>query len=124
MSERVVTAWSHESRQPVRVCWQDGIVSAIQTVREAPPGLWIAPPLMDLQINGYGGIDFQQDNLTADDLLSAARQLRSAGCATWLLTLITDPWAKLMARLRQARNLRSQSSELRRAILGWHIEGP
>jgi N-acetylglucosamine-6-phosphate deacetylase len=84
----------------------------------------VAPPLVDLQINGYGGVDFQQDNLALDDLLRATRKLQAAGCASYLLTLITDEWPRLMARLRHLRNLRSQSVELQKAIIGWHIEGP
>ena len=78
----------------------------------------------DLQVNGYGGVDFQQDDLTASDLLKATRALRAAGCTRFLLTLITDAWPKLTARLRHLRNVRAQSEELTTAIAGWHIEGP
>src|SRR2546421_13060987 len=34
------------------------------------PDLWLAPPLFDLQINGYGGVDFPQDNISRNDLLT------------------------------------------------------
>jgi len=40
------------------------------------------------------------------------------------LTLITDEWSALTARLRYLRSLRSQSVELQASIAGWHIEGP
>jgi N-acetylglucosamine-6-phosphate deacetylase len=80
--------------------------------------------LFDAQVNGYSGIDFQQDNLRAEDLLVAVRRLRAAGCARFLLTLITDDWAALTARLRHLRAVRAQSAELRTAIEGWHVEGP
>jgi len=86
--------------------------------------VWIAPGLFDAQVNGYGGIDFQQDDVTAGDLISAARQLRNAGCTRFLLTLITDEWTKLTGRLRHLKELRKQSAELQSAIAGWHIEGP
>jgi N-acetylglucosamine-6-phosphate deacetylase len=69
-------------------------------------------------------VDFQQDNLTEDDLLAACRKLRAAACTRFLLTLITDDWTKLMARLRRLRALRAKSSELQSAIAGWHLEGP
>ena len=67
---------------------------------------------------------FQQDNLQIEDLLAATRRLRAHGCATFLLTLITDEWTRLTHRLRHLRTLRSRSSELQSAIAGWHIEGP
>ena len=124
MSDGDITARHYATGQPVRLCWKDGIISAIEAVSEAPSELWIAPSIFDLQINGYAGIDFQQDDLTLDDLLAATRQLRAAGCATYLLTLITDAWPRLMARLRQLRQLRALSAELQSAIAGWHIEGP
>lgn len=85
---------------------------------------WLAPALVDLQVNGFGGIDFQQDNLTTDDLLTTSRALRSAGCTRWLLTLITDEWPALLSRLRHLKRLRDASPELRQAIAGWHVEGP
>ncbi len=124
MSEGEIIARHYTTGQPVRLRWKQGAICAMEPAGEAPPGVWVAPPLVDLQINGYGGIDFQQDDLTLDDLLAATRQLRVAGCATFLLTLITDEWPKLMTRLGHLRGLRSQSAELESAIAGWHIEGP
>jgi N-acetylglucosamine-6-phosphate deacetylase len=102
-----------------------GRITRIETAQPAPPrNLWIAPGLFDIQVNGYGGVDFQQDDLNSAELLSAVRQLRAAGCSRFFLTLITDEWPKLTSRLRHFRSLRSQSAELKAAIRGWHIEGP
>jgi N-acetylglucosamine-6-phosphate deacetylase len=109
----------------MRLAWQDGRITTWAASNEsAPRDLWVAPPLVDLQVNGYGGVDFQQDNLTADALEKAALQLSAAGCVRWLLTLVTDDWARLTARLRHLRALRSHSPALQHAIAGWHIEGP
>jgi len=120
-----ISAWHYATRQPVLVRWRDGVITHLQSVASPPPqDLWIAPPLFDLQINGFAGVDFQQDGLTADNLLHATRGLRTAGCAQFLLTLITDEWQAMTARLRHLRAVREQSSELQRAIVGWHVEGP
>jgi N-acetylglucosamine-6-phosphate deacetylase len=120
-----VSAWHYRTRQPVRLQWKKGKITALDPAPTSPPrDLWIAPPLLDVQVNGYAGIDFQQDHLTLDALLAAAGQLRAAGCTNWLLTLITDDWSRLMARLRHLRELRTRSDELQQAIVGWHIEGP
>jgi N-acetylglucosamine-6-phosphate deacetylase len=125
MNDGEMLARHYGTRQPVRIRWEAGRFMAVEATSDAPPpDLWIAPPLVDLQINGYAGVDFQQDDLTSEDLLRAARGLRAAGCARFLLTLITDDWPKLMARLRHLRELRSQSAELQQSIAGWHIEGP
>src|SRR6266700_3527933 len=93
-----VHAWHWATRQPVRLGWQEGTITHLTTADPLPPrDVWIAPALFDVQVNGYGGVDFQQDNLSADNLLSAARHLRA---------------------------LRSQVAELQSAIVGWHVEGP
>ena len=120
-----ILGWHFATRQPVRVRWAGGFITHLEPVATPPPSdLWIAPSLCDLQINGYAGVDFQQDDLTIDDLLRAARGLRAAGCAKFLLTLVTDDWSRLMARLRHLRSLRAESAELQAAIIGWHVEGP
>ena len=125
MEHGEIRARHYQTRDAIKVKWENGIITEIETI--ADPALedtWLAPGLLDLQVNGFGGIDFQQDNLTADDLLSATLQLREAGCTRFLLTLITDEWPKLTARLRHLKSLRAQSDELQSVIAGWHIEGP
>ncbi len=125
MNDGEISAWHYSARQPVCVRWRAGVITHLEPATTLPPAdVWLAPSLFDLQINGYGGVDFQQDDLTLNDLLSATRQLRAAGCASFLLTLITDEWPLIISRLRGFRTLRSQSVELKSAIAGWHIEGP
>lgn len=82
------------------------------------------PALFDLQVNGFAGVDFQADDLHPEDLRRAVRGLQRAGCTRFLLTLITDEWSRLLARLAHLRRLRAQSPALRAAIAGWHLEGP
>ncbi|MDB6022499.1 MAG: N-acetylglucosamine-6-phosphate deacetylase [Pedosphaera sp.] len=125
MNDGELCARHFETRQPVRLRWRNGVITHVEPAEaSAIEDAWLAPGLVDLQINGFGGIDFQQDALSVADLLNAARGLRAAGCTRFLLTLITDEWSKLTARLRHLRGLRSQSAELQAAIAGWHVEGP
>jgi N-acetylglucosamine-6-phosphate deacetylase len=125
MSSGELHAFHFDTCRPVRVKWHDGIITELEEVAEPPKqAVWIAPPLVDLQINGYAGVDFQRDDVTLEELLHASRALRRDGCAHFLLTLITDEWSRLLVRLKQFRKLRDSSEELREAIIGWHIEGP
>jgi len=118
-------AWDVATREPVCLRWAGGRITHLETLSHPPPeDRWLAPGLFDLQVNGYGGIDFQQDELRLEDLLTAAGGLRAAGCTRFLVALITDDWSRLMNRLRHLRSLRAQSAERRSAIVGWHIEGP
>lgn len=82
------------------------------------------PALFDPQVNGYAGVDFQQDGLTPEQILTAVRAWRRDGGDRFFLTLITDAWPRLVARLRHLRALRDSHPELTQGIAGWHIEGP
>ena len=125
MSSGEIIARHYHTRQPVRMTWADGRINTIELSTAATtPDQWIAPALLDLQVNGFAGVDFQQDNLATEQLLVAVRGLRKAGCTRFLLTQVTTPWPKLLARLRHLRELRESSPELRAAIAGWHVEGP
>ena len=121
-----IVARDYLTGEPRCLAWSEGRITryAATASQRAPANVFLAPALFDPQINGYGGVDFQQDNLTADELLTAARCLRRDGCAGFLLTLITDDWEMLTKRLTHLKKLRDQCPELRRAIVGWHIEGP
>jgi N-acetylglucosamine-6-phosphate deacetylase len=125
MTRGELEAWDLVTRKPVCIRWSDGRITHLEAASHPPPEeRWLAPGLFDLQVNGYCGIDFQQDNLSTEDLLAAARGLRAAGCTRFLIALITDDWSRLMYRLRHLRSLRDLSTELRASIAGWHIEGP
>src|SRR5687768_8941372 len=99
MNDGEVCARHYASGQPMRVRWQNGRIAAVLAANQSVPAdFWIAPALVDLQINGYGGIDFQRDSIPLGELLTASRKLRMAGCGRYLLTLITDEWTRMMER--------------------------
>jgi N-acetylglucosamine-6-phosphate deacetylase len=120
-----IIAYHWATGQPVRLAWKDGVISSLDPETRQPRGkIWLAPALFDLQLNGFGGVDFQREDLTEHDLLHAVRVAQAAGCGRFLLTLTTAPWPSLTGRLRHIAALRAQSPELQSAIAGWHIEGP
>jgi N-acetylglucosamine-6-phosphate deacetylase len=112
--------------QVVEISWDSARITRLHPAPSAAvPGLpWLVPPLVDLQVNGFAGVDFQQDHLEPEALIRAARSLHQAGCGCFFPTLITDDWPRLIRRLEQLRALRQRHPELVAAIAGWHIEGP
>jgi N-acetylglucosamine-6-phosphate deacetylase len=126
-TEGSVSARHWETGAWVAAHWRDGILQTLTpTNPPQTPGaeLWIAPALVDLQINGFAGVDFQQDALPAAALHQAAAALATHGCGRSFATLITDAWPSMVARLAHLRQLRDASPFLQHAIAGWHIEGP
>jgi len=79
---------------------------------------------LDLQVNGYGGVDFNGDDLEADALHRACRALAGAGAAQVLATVITDTLPAMCARLARLVALREADAFVAEIIAGLHIEGP
>ena len=79
---------------------------------------------LDLQVNGYGGVDFNGDDLSVENLAVACQRLRADGVRGILATIITDEIDTMCARLRRLVDGCEQSSEIAEMILGMHIEGP
>ncbi|QDT16914.1 N-acetylglucosamine-6-phosphate deacetylase [Alienimonas californiensis] len=82
------------------------------------------PAFFDLQVNGYAGVDFNRDGLTADDLHAACARIAVDGVAGFLPTVITDDLDAMGRRLRRLAELREQDELARRLIVGLHVEGP
>ncbi|HJZ71605.1 MAG TPA: amidohydrolase family protein [Vicinamibacterales bacterium] len=76
------------------------------------------PGLFDLQVNGFGGIDFNEPGLTGDRVDEALERMRATGVTRCLPTLITSSFERFAA---SARVLSGATS---RAIAGIHMEGP
>ncbi len=83
----------------------------------------IAPPLFDIQVNGWGGIDLQSPTLSVEDVCRLSRGMAAHGVGYWIPTLITGPLG-LMERTCRIIAQARRDPVIRRAIPGIHIEGP
>src|SRR5439155_23407513 len=79
---------------------------------------------VDLQVNGYAGVDFNSDDLSPDDLHRACEALQRDGVAAILATIITEKLDLMCARLARLVELRERDPLARQVIAGIHIEGP
>jgi N-acetylglucosamine-6-phosphate deacetylase len=84
----------------------------------SPNGRGIAVPgFVDLQVNGFGGVDFLSADTEGYRL--AGEALLETGVTAFLPTFITSPEAQLLAALREVP---AESDGPR--VLGAHLEGP
>jgi N-acetylglucosamine-6-phosphate deacetylase len=97
----------------------------IQSVRETESDgtVYLAPGFVDLQVNGFAGVDFNDPHTTVDAIGRALDAMFSTGVTRCLPTVITGQADAMLASLR---NLRRAQMELPhgRAIAGFHVEGP
>jgi N-acetylglucosamine-6-phosphate deacetylase len=86
--------------------------------------LRIAPGLIDIQINGYGGVDFNDPAAHAEQIASTAQRLRRTGVTHFCPTIITGSSEQITSCLSHLIQAAGESGEFRRAMLGIHLEGP
>ena len=79
---------------------------------------------VDLQVNGYAGVDFNDDALDADALHRACARLRSDGVDLVLATIITADLDAMCRRLANLARLREADSLVSEVVAGIHVEGP
>ena len=83
-----------------------------------------AAGLFDFQVNGFGGVDFQRDDLTSTEFAHAVAALRKHGTSGIFATLITDEIDALCRRFAALEKLCATVPSAGAAILGYHLEGP
>lgn len=80
--------------------------------------------MFDLQVNGYGGVDFNQDDLQAEALRRACERLAADGVEGILATIITEQLDLMVRRIARVVELRGRDPLVGKMIAGVHVEGP
>ena len=80
--------------------------------------------MLDLQLNGYKGVDFNADDLTLDAMRRACAAVRADGGGRMLATIITDRLDAMVARIARLAQLHAADADIRAVMAGIHVEGP
>lgn len=122
-----IQARRYDNLEPVRInidgeriaavtpAWPDGAASALP---------FVAPGLFDLQINGYGGAWFSDEELTPAKVVAAIEPYFQFGVTRLFPTLITNSFEGLAGGLAAIRTACEQQSWLEKVVAGCHVEGP
>ncbi|WIY00952.1 amidohydrolase family protein [Amycolatopsis mongoliensis] len=109
----------------VRITWQGDVISEVRRLDPAPDGLpVVAPGLVDLQVNGYGGLDVNAASVTADTVAELSHLLAAHGVTTWLPTIVTAPEERILEALRCVARARAADPVVASAVPAAHVEGP
>jgi N-acetylglucosamine-6-phosphate deacetylase len=82
------------------------------------------PQFIDIQINGYAGVDFLGPPVSKAQFDHVATRLRAGDVRAILLTVISDEVPLLVARLQNFRKLIDAEPSYRTLFPAFHIEGP
>ena len=110
---------------PVSIEIVDGIISQVKPLAKGSdlPEVYLAPGLIDIQINGYMGVDFSDQELSPDMMHEATFAMWKEGVTTYLPTVITRDHERLahsFTLLAGAMN----DEMIGMSIPGFHLEGP
>ncbi len=105
----------------------DRILDLIPTAKLSPDlptislnGYHAAPGFIDLQLNGCGGVMFN-DSITAATLDTMHQTNLKSGTTSYLPTLITSPDADMLKAIQVVKDYRQHNPH---TVLGLHLEGP
>src|SRR5450755_2577376 len=109
------------SGNPIDVTF-DRTISAIRPASQSG-GLYLSAGFIDLQVNGFLGVDFNDPKCTMEQIAHSVRGLFATGVTRFYPTVITGSPDDMLGALR---NLRCARETLREggAIEGFHVEGP
>src|SRR5205807_5476115 len=104
-------------------------VSAVDELISPPSTQhYLTPGFIDLQVNGFAGVDFNDPDISTEDISRAIRKMFGTGVTRFFPTIITASEKRIIACLRR---LRSAKTEFLRhglpegyAMEAYHVEGP
>jgi len=109
--------------KPVRVVFGLSIQSVEACAQEESGNRYVAPAWIDIQVNGYAGVDFNDPEAPHGEIARAIRALHATGVARFFPTVITGSPERMTGALRNLADARERLPE-GDAIEGFHVEGP
>ncbi|MCY3549557.1 MAG: amidohydrolase family protein [Candidatus Poribacteria bacterium] len=99
----------------------------VQEIREVPSvysTTWVAPALVDIQVNGFAGFDLNVATVTPEDVCAMVRALWQVGTGFLCPTVVTGSFDGVCNSLRAVAKACEMDSLVAHSVLGIHLEGP
>jgi N-acetylglucosamine-6-phosphate deacetylase len=118
-----VTGRDPATGRTLRIAAEAGRIGAIAEAA-GPAELWIAPGLVDLQVNGFAGHDVNAPDVTEETIGALVRASYRAGVTTLVPTIVTAPEERIHAALAVIARARAADPLVAHTIPYAHVEGP
>jgi len=127
-AQQIVEGLSCLDGSPVSVEIAEGKIVRVQPLKKLSDerqAVYIAPGLIDNQVNGFAGVSFTfgGSELTAEGVRKATRELWKKGVTSYLPTLTTNSREVLLKNFTILAGAKNDPA-LRGSIPGFHLEGP
>ena len=123
MTTRSVFGRDPETGQGLEVQFSNGLISSIKTVVNSP-GPYLSSGLIDMQVNGFRGLDLNDGALDADRVIAITEMMHALGVTSFLPTLITASPESLTSALSAIALARDKNALVAHSIPFVHVEGP
>lgn len=121
----IIRGKSYQDGAEIEVSFSERIIESIsETQTSLSEDLIIGPGFTDIQVNGYGGIDYNELQSDPMKLADISRLLYQKGVTTHFPTIITNDPDQISKLILQIVSLRKSDELSRMSIEGLHIEGP
>ena len=119
----IYTGRHPETGQVVRIHEEGGRITSVEDAGGPNGEPWIAPGMIDIQVNGFAGVDYNSPDTSHDEIARSIDAIRATGVTRFLPTVITGSNANICGSLK---NLARSKRELPNggSMVGFHIEGP
>jgi N-acetylglucosamine-6-phosphate deacetylase len=111
------------SGKTVNVTIEKGIVVSV-TESDHPTERWIAPGLIDVQVNGIGGYDLNEPDLTVETVWQVVKVLQAGGVTRFCPTVVTGTKERILHCIRTIAEACQADPMVNHSIIGIHVEGP
>ena len=93
------------------------------SLRDDTPSTMLAPGFIDIQINGFAGVDYNAPDAPLDGMDASLRKIFATGTTRILPTVITGSPADMAGALKNLAKAR-ETLPHGHAMEGFHVEGP
>lgn len=114
----------YKTGKTIRIVVQNDKIQSVENIPENKDALWIAPGLVDLQVNGFMGINLNDFHLTIDNIEKISVEMGRFGVTTFYPTLITNDISILKNHLSLIAEVYNNPKNIYTNIGGIHLEGP
>jgi N-acetylglucosamine-6-phosphate deacetylase len=118
----------YDTGAPLRIVLDGDRIGNVEDVAmpaEQAEGLpWVAPGLIDLQLNGYAGQEFSSSQLTVERIAEIVDATAPMGVTQFLPTLTTHTLDTLTHGLRLLDQACREDRRVASRVAGIHLEGP
>lgn len=121
----IIKGNSYRDHLPVEIKIEgDHIQSITPCYDRMDDNVLIGPGFTDIQVNGYGGVDYNEVHNDPLKLAAISRLLYKEGVTTHLPTIITNHPHQISKLIKQIITVRKHDQLSRWSIEALHIEGP